>query len=126
MRRSFRILLAIVGVILIAFVVVIIVIANYDWNREKPAVVAKISKALNRSVSIDGDLQVHWGRDPSLHGIRGWLPGPRVSASKVTVGNPAWSKAAKLASAESVEFDLSLLPLLAHTISIPAVHFVNP
>ncbi|MEP6483089.1 MAG: AsmA family protein [Rudaea sp.] len=126
MRRSFRILLAIVGVVLIVFFVFAVVIANYDWNREKPAVVARVSKVLNRSVAVDGDLAVHWGRDPALHGIRSWFPGPRVSASKVSVGNPDWSKAPTLASADSIEFDLSLLPLLAHTISIPAVRFVNP
>ena len=126
MRRSIRILIALVGLLVVVVVVVAIVVANYDWNKQKPWVTAKVSGALNRTVTIDGDLQVHWERDPSLHGISAWIPGPRVSASKVTVGNPEWAKSRNFATVDRVEFDLSIWPLLTHTISIPAVRFVDP
>jgi len=126
MRRSIRILIAIVGALAIVVIVVAIVVASYDWNKQKPWVTAKVSSALNRTVTIDGDLEVHWERDPSLRGIRGWIPGPRVSASKVTIANPEWAKSRNFATVDHVEFDLSMWPLLAHTISIPAVRFVDP
>jgi uncharacterized protein involved in outer membrane biogenesis len=112
MRRSFRILIAIVGLLVIGVTIVVIVVANYDWNKQKPWVTAKVSGALNRTVTIDGDLEVRWERDPSLRGIRGWIPGPRVSASKVTIANPEWAKSRNFATVDHVEFDLSLWPLL--------------
>ena len=126
MRRSIRILIAIVGALVIVVIVAIVVIANYDWNKQKPWVAAKVSSALNRAVTIDGDLNVHWERDATLHGISAWIPGPRVSASKVTIANPEWAKSHNFATVDHVEFDLSTWPLLAHTVSIPAIRFVDP
>ncbi|HEX3895103.1 MAG TPA: AsmA family protein [Rudaea sp.] len=126
MRRSIRILLAIVGLLAIVVILVVIVVANYDWNKQKPWVTAKVSSVLNRTVTIDGDLEVHWERDPSLRGISAWFPGPRVSASKVTIANSEWAKSRNFATVDHVEFDVSIWPLLAHTISIPAVRFVDP
>ncbi len=126
MRRSFRFLIAIVGVLVIVVIVAVVVIANYDWNKQKSWVAAKVSSALNRAVTIDGDLDVHWERDSTLHGISAWIPGPRVSASKVTIANPEWARTHNFATVEHVEFDLSIGPLLADTVSIPAVKFVDP
>lgn len=126
MRRAIRIILAIVGLLILAVVGLAIFVTSYDWNRQKPWVAAKVSGALNRTVTIEGDLDVHWQRDSSLHGIRGWIPGPRVSASKVTVANPEWAKSHNFATVDHVDFDLSVWPLLAHTVSIPAVQFVDP
>jgi len=100
--------------------------ANYDWNRAKPWLTRTVGQALGRSVSIDGDLKVTWQRDPMLGGWRAWLPGPYVTAARVTIGNPPWAKSGAFASFEQVEFDIAMLPLLAHRIEIPAVRFVQP
>jgi AsmA family protein len=126
MKRSVKILLGAVAVILALSVIAFIVIANFDWNRAKPWVVEKVGHAVGRTVSIDGDLRVTWQRDPLLHGWRSWVPGPHVSAAKVTVGNADWGKQGEFATADSVEFDLAVLPLFAHTLSIPSVQFVAP
>ncbi len=126
MRRSIRIVLALLAALMVLFVVSVVVVANYDWNKQKPWVTAKISAALKRDVTIDGDLEVRWERDSTLRGVKSLIPGPRVIASKVAIGNPEWAKAPKFATVEHVEFDLSLWPLLAHTVSIPAVRFVDP
>ena len=126
MRRSFRILIALVGLLVIVVVVALVAVANYDWNKQKPWVATKVSSALNRAVTIDGDLAVRWERDTTLHGIRSWIPGPRLSASKVTIANPEWAKSRNFATVDHVEFDLSTWPLLAHTVSIPAIRFVDP
>jgi hypothetical protein len=126
MRRSVKIGLGVLGFFVVLFVVAIVVLANYDWNRHKPWLTQTLSKALDRKVVIDGDLAVHWERDPTLHGIKSWIPGPRVTAEKVSIGNPSWAKAPNFATVNRVEMDVSVWPLLAHTVSIPSMRFVDP
>ena len=126
MRRSVKIVLGIVGFLVALFVVAIVVIANYDWNRHKPWLTQTLSKALDRKVTIDGDLEVHWERDPTLRGFKSWFPGPHVTADKVSIGNPSWAKSPNFATVSRVEMDVSVLPLLAHTVSIPAMKFDDP
>jgi uncharacterized protein involved in outer membrane biogenesis len=126
MRRSVKIVLGILGFFVVVFVAAIIVLANYDWNKHKPWLTQTLSRALDRKVAIDGDLDVHWERDPDLRGFKSWFPGPRVTADKVSIGNPSWAKAPTFATVSRVEMDISVLPLLAHTVSIPAMKFVDP
>ena len=126
LRRSIKIILGVVAFFVVVLIVAVVVLANYDWNRHKPWLVETLSKSLDRKVAIDGDLAVRWERDPTLHGLKAWIPGPRVTAEKVSIGNPAWAKSPTFATVNRVEMDLSLLPLLAHTISIPAIRFVDP
>ncbi len=126
LRRSVKIILGVLGFFVVVLIVAVVVLANYDWNRHKPWLVQTLSKALDRKVAIGGDLAVHWERDPSLRGLKAWIPGPRVTADKVSIGNPTWAKSPNFATVNRVEMDLSVLPLLAHTISIPAMRFVDP
>jgi AsmA family protein len=126
MRHSHKILLGLVTIVVLLGVVAAALVTMIDWNRAKPWLAATVGHAIGRTVAIDGDLRVSWQRDPDLKGWRAWLPGPHVSASRVTVGNTDWAKQPVFATADHAEFDLSLLPLLAHTVSVPAVHFVAP
>ncbi len=126
MKRRYKILLGLVVTLILLGVVGVVLIATFDWNRAKPWLTATIGQALGRSVAIDGDLAVSWQRDADLHGWRAWVPGPHVSASKITIGNTDWAKQPVFATAEHVEFDFSLWSLLAHTVSVRAVHFVAP
>src|SRR5450432_1773989 len=126
MKRRHKILFGLIGIVVVAGVAAAVLVATIDWNRAKPWLTATVAQAIDRSVAIDGDLLVSWQRDPDLKGWRAWLPGPHVSAAKVTVGNTAWAKQPAFATADRVEFDISLLPLLAHTVSVPSVHFVSP
>jgi AsmA family protein len=126
MRRSVKIILGVLGFFVVVFIGAIIVLANYDWNKHKPWLTQTLSKALDRKVVIAGDLEVHWERDPTLRGFKSWFPGPRVTADKVSIGNPSWSKSPTFATVSRVEMDVSVLPLLAHTVSIPAMKFDDP
>ncbi len=126
MRHSVKIILGVVGLLAVLFVVALVVVANYDWNRHKPWLTQTLSKALDRKVAIDGDLAVRWERNTTLRGVKSWFPGPRVMADKVSIGNPSWAKSPQFATVSRVEMDVSLWPLLAHTVSIPAIRFVDP
>jgi uncharacterized protein involved in outer membrane biogenesis len=126
MRRSLKIIIGVVGFFVVLFVVAIVIVANYDWNRHKPWLTQTLSKALDRKVTIDGNLAVRWERDTNLRGIKSWFPGPRVTADKVAIGNPSWTKSPEFVTLSRVELDVSVLPLLAHTVSIPAMKFDDP
>jgi len=126
MKRSIGILLGLVTIVVVFGSVAAYVFAHFDWNRAKSWLASRATQAIGRDVAIDGDLRVRWQRDPELTGWRSWIPGANISAYKVTVGNTPWAEKPVFATADRVEFDLSLLPLLAHTVSVPAVRFVAP
>ena len=125
MKLGRKIALGIVGTLGLLIVVAIVVLATFDWNRAKPWVTATVGHALGRSLAIDGDLQLRWQYDQQARTWRAWLPVPYVVASQVTIGNVPWAKAPAFATFERIEFDLALLPLLAHTVSIPTMRFVT-
>ncbi len=89
MKRHGKLLLGIAGAIVALVVIVIVVVATFDWNRAKPWVVATVSQAIGRSLAVDGNLGLEWRRDSELDGWRSWLPTPHVTAEKVIVGNTA-------------------------------------
>ena len=126
MKRIAATVLGLIGVVALFGIVAAWLFVHFDWNRAKPWLAATASQSIGRDVKIGGDLLVRWQRDPQLHGWRAWIPGANISVAKVTVGNTAWAKQPLLASADRVEFDLELLPLLARTVSVPVVRFIAP
>jgi hypothetical protein len=127
LKRGVKLLSIVVGAVLVLVAVAILIVATFDWNRAKPWLTRTAGEATGRSISIDGDLQVSWRRSAELGGWRALLPTPHVTAGRILVGNTAWAKRAhEFISADSVDFDVAVLPLLAHTISIQELRFVAP
>jgi uncharacterized protein involved in outer membrane biogenesis len=126
MSRPLRILAWIAAVIALLLIVLVIIIATFDWNRVKPTLNEKVSAALHRPFAINGDLAVHWGREPDEGGWHAWVPWPRFSAEDITLGNPEWSSEPNMATLQRVEFRLSPLPLLAQRIVIPRIDLTQP
>ena len=54
MTRTGKITTSVIGVFLLLIVVLIIVIATFDWNRLKPTINQKVSTELNRPFAIRG------------------------------------------------------------------------
>jgi len=125
-RRGAKWLLGILGAALLLVVVAIVVIATFDWNRIKPAFTSTVAAATGREISIDGNLRVEWQRNAELGGWRSIVPTPHVVADKVTIGNVDWAHKHEFISADSVDFDVAVMPLLGHVISIHALRFVAP
>ncbi len=127
LKRSVKLLSIVLGAALVLVVVAIVIVATFDWNRLKPWLSRTVADATGRSIAIDGNLEVTWRRDPELGGWRSLLPTPHVTAGKVVVGNTAWAKkATDFIHADSVDFDVAVFPLLAHTISIHEMRFAAP
>jgi uncharacterized protein involved in outer membrane biogenesis len=121
MTRAKKILLWSFAGLLLLLAVLLVFVATFDWNRAKPTINERVSAALGRPFSIDGNLAVDWRREPEEKGWRAQVPWPHVSAEKLRVGNPGWAKGDHLVALERVEASLSPLALLWKTVRIPHI-----
>jgi uncharacterized protein involved in outer membrane biogenesis len=125
-RRIGKIITWLLAAIVILIVALAIFIVTFDWNRARPYVNDKVTQAIGRPFAINGDLKVGWRHPIGETGWRGWVPWPRFSAANITVGNPDWTKQPHFATLDEIDFQVKVLPLLAHDIVIPAINLVNP
>ena len=119
-------LIWIVGIVLALIVIAILFITFFNWNRARPLIDSKVSAAIGRPFAINGDLSVHWARDPDAGGIAAWVPWPRFTARDISVANPDWAKKKQFATLEQIQFSLSPLALIGHTIDIPTLALTRP
>ncbi|WP_458069110.1 AsmA family protein [Rhodanobacter sp. BL-MT-08] len=126
MKRSRKVLNWIGGIILALIVVVVIVIATFDWNRLKPFIDDKVSQAIGRPFAIQGNLSVEWRREPTEGGWHAWVPWPEFTARDIRIGNPAWAAKPQFAQLDALRFRLSPLPLITHTVDVPSLQLVHP
>ena len=125
-RRIGKIIAWLLATIVVLIVALAIFILTFDWNRARPYVNDKVSQAIGRPFAINGDLKVGWRHPVGETGWRGWVPWPRFSAANITVANPDWTKQPQFATLDEIDFEVKVLPLLAHDIVIPAINLVNP
>ena len=121
--RMFAWLVLVVVVLIIGLVAFVLL---FDWNRAKPMVDEKVSEAIGRPFAIEGDLKVGWRHPVGETGWRAWVPWPRFSATQITIANPDWAKQPHFATLDEIDFEVEVLPLIAHDIVIPAINLVNP
>jgi uncharacterized protein involved in outer membrane biogenesis len=125
-RRIGKIIAWLVAVMVILIALLAIFIWTFDWNRARPWVDQKVSDAIGRQFVIQGDLKVGWRHPVGETGWRAWVPWPRFSAANITVANPDWTQQPHFATLDEIDFEVAVLPLLAHDIIIPAINLVNP
>ena len=121
MRLSLKILAWIVGVLIVLVIVLVLFVALFNWNRLKPTIDAKVSAAIGKPFTIDGDITAAWSREPSEPGLRSVLPWPTFTARKIRIGNPTWTRQPQLLQLDALTFRISPLPLLLHHIYVPSV-----
>ncbi len=114
------------GVFLLLIVVLIVVIATFDWNRLKPTINQKVSTELNRPFAIRGDLGVVWARQKDETGWRSWIPWPHVHADDVMLGNPPDIPEITMVHLPRVEATLAPLALLTKTVYLPWIKLQKP
>ncbi|MGF6609794.1 uncharacterized protein involved in outer membrane biogenesis [Paraburkholderia sp. WSM4175] len=125
-RRVGKILAWLLAALVILIFALVIFILTFDWNRARPYIDDKVSQAIGRPFAINGDLKVGWRHAVGETGWRGWVPWPRFSAANIAIGNPDWTKQPQFATLDEIDFEVEVLPLLAHDIVIPAINLVNP
>ena len=126
MNRNVKIASWTAAVLAAVLVLLLILIATFNWNRARPWLSERVSQALGRAVAINGDLTVNWHRKHADGWLRALVPWPQFTARDVSIGNPAWAKEAQFAHLDALRFDLSPLPLLAQRISLSSVQLVQP
>lgn len=74
MTKTGKITISVIGVFLLLIVVLIIVIATFDWNRLKPTINQKVSTELNRPFAIRRVTRAWFGnaRSRKLAGVAGF------------------------------------------------------
>ena len=126
MKRSRKVLSWIAGIVLALVVVMLIVVATFDWNRMKPFIGDKVSQAIGRPFAINGELTVDWRRDRNGSWPGSWLPWPEFTARDISIANPDWATQPQFAHLDALRFRLSPLPLLVHRIDVPTLQLVHP
>lgn len=99
-----------------AVLVLVTVVAVFDWNRLRPWVEDKASQALQRPVAIEGDLDLAWKHRSGI------VPWPHITAEDVTVGHPEGYTGAQgehMARIAYLALDINPMPLLNRRIEIP-------
>jgi uncharacterized protein involved in outer membrane biogenesis len=116
------------GAIVLLVAILVIVLLTFDWNRARPWVDDKVSAAIGRTFTINGDLKVGWHNAPGvgLTGWRTWIPWPRFSAAHITIDNPDWAQQKNFATLDEIDFQVAVLPLIERKIVIPSIRLVNP
>jgi uncharacterized protein involved in outer membrane biogenesis len=128
MSRYLKIMMWSVSGVIATLALCILVLVQYDWNRTKPWLSARVSEATGRPFAIHGDLSIKWRRpeaeESSWHR---WIPWPHVSAQDVVFGNPAWVKTApNMAEVRYLTFSLSPLALLGKRIVVQNLLLEEP
>jgi uncharacterized protein involved in outer membrane biogenesis len=125
-RKFAKISVRVFAVLVVIIAILLVVFLTFDWNRMRPWVNDKVSEAIGQPFRITGDLKVGWRRPTNEVGWRRWLLWPRFSAEKITIANPDWAKTKFFATLDEIDFQVEILPLLAHDIAIPSINLVNP
>jgi len=126
MSRSGKIISWIVGIFLLLVIIVVLVIAFFDWNRLKPTINQKVSTELNRPFAIRGDLGVAWQRNRDEPGWRSWIPWPHVHAEDIMLGNPPEIPEVSMVHLLRVDATLAPLALIGKQVWIPWIKLQQP
>ncbi len=107
--QALRWALGLLGALAALLLVLMALVASFDWNQLKPRINAKVSAATGRQFAIEGDLSARWHwPQPLESGWRRWVPGVTVQARNITLDNPPGFTVAE-APARPAE-DLPALP----------------
>jgi uncharacterized protein involved in outer membrane biogenesis len=131
MARPLKITLWIVGILVALPIIAVIIIATFNWNRIKPWLNAKVSNAIERPFSINGNLAVHWERPSASmprdqRTWRDYIPWPHLYADDVHVGNPEGLPQRDMANVRQFSFSLDPFALLGHHVHVPILRFDGP
>ena len=89
-HRLRRGLLISVSALVVLLLLVALAVSQWDWNRARPWINAKVSDTTGRHFVIEGDLTADWQWPQPLEvGWQRWIPGVTVHAQKLVLGNRA-------------------------------------
>lgn len=102
------------AILVFLFAALLILIALWDWNWFKGPVERAVQAKTGREFHIHGDLDVDLGRVTTVRG------------DGLTFANATWAKQPQMATADRVEIDLRVWPLLRGQVRIPEIRLTRP
>ncbi len=103
------------GVWLALSLLVIVILVIFDWNWARGPISKIASAQLQRTVSIDGDLDVH-----------PWSLKPRAEAAKIRIGQPAWAGPGPMVTVDRLAVQIEILPLFRRKVVLPLLQIDSP
>jgi AsmA protein len=97
--------------LVLGLLVVLALSLTFGLNALRGPIGRAVSEATGRELVIDGDIRTVWT----------WLH-PRFRVEKVTFSNAEWATEDHLFSADALEAEVRLLPLLSGRVVVPEVH----
>ena len=119
-----KIIIWTLSALLVAIVLCVVALLNFNWNHARPWINNHASDIADRPVVINGNLTVLWTK-PAMQtegGWRGWVRWPQLTAEQVTIGNPDWtSGGSDMVQIKRLVVSLNPLALLEKTVQIPVL-----
>lgn len=101
------------AVLVFLLAAILLLIALWDWNWFKGPVERAVQAKTGRALHI-GNLDVDLGRVTTIR------------ADSITFANAQWARQPKMASADRVEIDVRVLPLLRGSVQLPEIRLTRP
>jgi len=102
------------GIVLVCFLVVIIVVSTYDYNKFKPMITNIAKKYTGRELTLAGDIKAKISLSPTLQ------------VNNVSFQNVSWSSHPEMIHAKQIEVQLALIPLIQGRISLKRLTLLKP
>jgi AsmA family protein len=106
MKKWVWVLVGAAALLLLSLSAVIILATAYDYNKFKPQVAAAVLELTGRKLTIQGDIRLKIGLNPTL------------AVADVALQNAPWGSRAQMATVKRLEVKAALLPLLQGAIRI--------
>jgi hypothetical protein len=102
------------GIILVCFLVIIVVVSTYDYNKFKPMITNIAKKYTGRELTLAGDIKAKLSLSPTLQ------------VNNVSFQNASWSSHPEMIHAKQIEVQLALIPLIQGRINLKRLTLLNP
>jgi AsmA protein len=110
-----RIVAIVIGLVVVLPVVGLgIFIATFDANGWKPRIQDAVMRATGRKISLNGPISLKWSLVPT------------IAARDVALANIDGGSRPQMITAQSIEAEVALLPLLSDRIEIPSLAMIKP
>ncbi len=114
MGKLFKILGALVVLLVAVVVAGVVVLKSTDINQYRDLIAEQVKNATGRELTLGGDLELEVSLSPS------------VVARKVAFANAPWGSRKEMATIDRFEAKVDLLPLLSGTVQVSRVILVKP
>ena len=111
MRTAWKV---VAGLAVLAAAGVAVVVATFDANALVEPLQARVKAATGRELAVRGGVRVAWSLEP------------RIVLADVALANAPWGATREMLSAQRLELELALLPLLSRRVELKELRLVGP